>query len=66
MSDDERPSYCIGCGDFCDGKGINLWRHSNAGLRKMARFLGGKEAEIFAKEFGFPLSDRVKERIGSK
>lgn len=50
-------------GKRINGKSVNLWRTEGGESRKIARFLSDETAELFAKEFNFPLSERLKKRF---
>jgi len=60
--------YSISADNSCDGKSVCLWRsHADEVItEKVARFQNDKVALMFAQEFGFPLSDKLRERLGVK
>ncbi len=60
----DRVSYFISAGQYGDGKSVVLWRNKGAATEKIAIFQNAAAVKIFAAEFGFPLSDVLKERIG--
>lgn len=60
----KRVSYYLSGGNQGNGKSICLWRNNFIEHIKIARFQNDEAAKLFAKEFDFPLSDALKERIG--
>lgn len=56
-------SYYISCGNPYDGKSVCLWRQEGNVAYKIARFQSNTAAKMFAEEFNFPLSDRLKQRF---
>jgi hypothetical protein len=59
----KRIEYYLSANNPFDGKSVCLWRGEGRNHVKMARFQCDEAAKTFAKEFGFPLSDRLKKRI---
>jgi hypothetical protein len=59
--------YSISADNREDGKSVCLWRsHADEAItEKVARFQNDKVALQFAQEFGFPLSDKLRERLGA-
>ena len=56
-------SYCIGTNPMKKNKStLYLWRTEKTTTHMVATFMDHISAELFAKEFDFPLSDEV-ERI---
>lgn len=55
--------YSLSADDTYDGKSVCLWRTTVTEQRKMARFQNDAAARLFAEEFNFPLSDRLKKRL---
>jgi hypothetical protein len=58
--------YSMSADNFGDGKSVCLWRSEAATSRKIARFQNDQAALLFAQEFGFPLSNKLRERLGAK
>lgn len=58
-------AYSLSCDNWGDGKSICLWRTSKekAEAIKIARFQSDYAAKLFAEEFGFPLSEKLKIRL---
>lgn len=59
-------AYSLSCNSWGDGKSICLWRREGNVLSKVARFRSDQMAKLFAKEFNFPLSAELKERLNKK
>jgi hypothetical protein len=57
--------YCLSANNPLDGKSVCLWRGDEHGFAKIARFQSDEAAKLFAKEFNFPFSQRLKERLES-
>ena len=58
-------TYYLSCNNHFDGKSVNLWRADNTQHTKIARFLNDEVARQFAEEFKFPLSEKLKARLGA-
>ena len=62
----KRIKYYLSAGNWGDGKSVCLWRDNGLEHSKIARFQSDMAALQFVEEFGFPLSDSLKERLHGK
>lgn len=56
-------SYMLSADNWGDGKSVCLWRSEGSRLSKIARFQNDEMAKLFAKEFNFPLSEKLQKRL---
>jgi len=56
-------TYYLSANNWGDGKSVCLWRNDGVNHLKVARFQNDEAAKLFAEHFGFPLSERLKERL---
>jgi hypothetical protein len=56
-------AYSLSADNLGDGKSVCLWMRTDTTQFKIARFQSDEAAKIFAKDFEFPLSDSLKERL---
>jgi len=56
-------SYSISANGWGDGKSVCLWRNEGNQSVKIARFQCECAARMFAEDFGYPLSNTVKQRL---
>lgn len=59
----EIPTYYLSADNCRDEKCVWLWRETERGIDKIACFRSDRAALIFAKDYCFPLSSELKERL---
>ena len=59
----EEVTYYLSADEWGDGKSVCLWRKIAVRSVKVARFQNDKVALQFAKDFGFPLSENLSQRL---
>ena len=55
--------YSMSCNSWGDGKSVCIWRRVGNVQQKIARFQSDETAKLFAKDFGFPLSNALEARF---